>query len=86
MSRQVDRTFEAQVLVSDKSGALCASACAMHRQNPAACMFFLGFLFLFSLSDSREYYSRTTHVFIRNIHNFIIRHHCIVTDSDNRDP
>lgn len=37
MSRQIDRTYEAQLLVMSKSRALCQEACARHRANPVRC-------------------------------------------------
>jgi glycosyltransferase involved in cell wall biosynthesis len=37
MSRQIDRTYEAQALVVEKSRALCAKACARHREDPGDC-------------------------------------------------
>jgi len=37
MSTQIDRTYEAQLLVMDKSRALCQQACARHRSGPEAC-------------------------------------------------
>jgi glycosyltransferase involved in cell wall biosynthesis len=37
MSRQIDRTYEAQLLVMAKSQALCHDACARHRADPVRC-------------------------------------------------
>jgi hypothetical protein len=37
MSRQIERTYEAQALVIEKNQALCAAACAEHRASPARC-------------------------------------------------
>jgi len=37
MSRQIDRTYEAQMLVMTKSQALCHDACARHRADPVRC-------------------------------------------------
>jgi len=37
MSRQIDRTYEAQMLVMAKSQALCHDACARHRAGPERC-------------------------------------------------
>ncbi len=37
MSRQVERTYAAQALVIEKNQALCAQACAVHRQSPDHC-------------------------------------------------
>jgi hypothetical protein len=37
MSRQIDRTYEAQMLVMAKSQALCHDACARHRSDPPRC-------------------------------------------------
>jgi glycosyltransferase involved in cell wall biosynthesis len=37
MSRQVERTYQAQELVIEKNRALCASACARHRAAPRQC-------------------------------------------------
>jgi hypothetical protein len=38
MSSNVEKTFRGQQLVIDKLHPLCATACAMHRQNPSACI------------------------------------------------
>jgi glycosyltransferase involved in cell wall biosynthesis len=37
MSTQIDRTYEAQLLVKEKNQALCGQACALHRRAPEAC-------------------------------------------------
>ncbi len=37
MSRQIDRTYAAQLLVMEKSIALCQQACARHRSDPDLC-------------------------------------------------
>ena len=37
MSRQIDRTYEAQMLVMAKSQSLCHAACARHRADPVRC-------------------------------------------------
>ena len=37
MSSQIDRTYEAQLLVMRKNQALCEAACALHRSDPASC-------------------------------------------------
>ena len=37
MSTQIDRTYEAQLLVKEKNQALCLKACASHRTAPEAC-------------------------------------------------
>jgi len=37
MSRQIDRTYEAQMLVMAKSQTLCHEACARHRSDPMRC-------------------------------------------------
>ena len=37
MSRQIDRTYEAQLLVMAKSRALCHDACARYRSDPMRC-------------------------------------------------
>ena len=37
MSRQIDRTYEAQMLVMAKSQALCHQACPRHRSDPVRC-------------------------------------------------
>jgi glycosyltransferase involved in cell wall biosynthesis len=37
MSRQIDRTYEAQMLVMAKSQPLCHDACGRHRADPARC-------------------------------------------------
>jgi glycosyltransferase involved in cell wall biosynthesis len=37
MSTQINRTYEAQLLVKEKSQALCLKACASHRTAPEAC-------------------------------------------------
>jgi glycosyltransferase involved in cell wall biosynthesis len=37
MSRQIDRTYEAQLLVMAKSQRLCHEACALHRSDPMRC-------------------------------------------------
>ena len=37
MSRQIDRTYEAQMLVMAKSQTLCHEACARHRSDPVRC-------------------------------------------------
>ena len=38
MSSNVEKTFRGQKLVMEKALPLCASACELHRQNPAACL------------------------------------------------
>jgi glycosyltransferase involved in cell wall biosynthesis len=37
MSSQIDRTYEAQLLVMDKNRTLCEQACALHRSGPESC-------------------------------------------------
>jgi hypothetical protein len=37
MSTQIDRTYEAQLLVKEKNQTLCQQACASHRSAPDAC-------------------------------------------------
>ncbi len=37
MSSQIDRTYQAQLLVMHKNRALCEEACSLHRADPAAC-------------------------------------------------
>ena len=37
MSTQIDRTYQAQLLVMQKNLALCSKACALHRTSPQAC-------------------------------------------------
>lgn len=37
MSTQIDRTYEAQLLVMQKNRALCRDACALHRSAPESC-------------------------------------------------
>lgn len=37
MSRQVDRTYESQLLLVEKHRALCGKACALHRSAPERC-------------------------------------------------
>ena len=38
MSRQIDRTYQAQAFVVERSASLCAAACASHRVDPARCL------------------------------------------------
>ena len=37
MSRQIDRTYQAQLLVMDKNRMLCEQGCALHRSEPESC-------------------------------------------------
>ena len=37
MSSQIDRTYEAQLLVMHKNRTLCEQACALHRSGPESC-------------------------------------------------
>ncbi|HXH05238.1 MAG TPA: glycosyltransferase family A protein, partial [Vicinamibacterales bacterium] len=38
MSRQIDRTYEAQAFVAEQARALCAQTCPRHRADPAGCL------------------------------------------------